>query len=79
MRNRSLLPQLSHELTDTEEVSANKAQHEVNNRAMEILLNGNDTYLLFDMRTMRGRDVDTKFGTLLFFLKKWGTILMRNS
>ena len=64
---RSLLRQLYHELTDTEEVSANKAQHEVNNRAMEILLNGNDTYLLFDMRTMRGRDVDTKFGTLLFF------------
>ena len=58
---RSLLRQLYHELTDTEEVSANKAQQEVNNRAMEILLNGNDTDLLFDMRTMRGKDVDKKF------------------
>lgn len=72
---RSLLRQLYHELTDTEEVSANKAQQEVNNRALEILLNDDDTDLLFDMRTMRGKDVDTKSGT---FLKKWGIILMRN-
>lgn len=65
-----------HELTDTEEVSANKAQQEVNNRAMEILLNGNDTDMLFDLRTMRGKDVDTKFGP--FFFKKWGNISMKN-
>ncbi|KAK3095270.1 hypothetical protein FSP39_012504 [Pinctada imbricata] len=59
---KSVLRHMYHELTETEMVANTQDQQEVNDRAAEILFSGDDTDLLFDLRTLNGNNTDTKFG-----------------